>query len=139
MILGGDLLESPGAYTLWYEGTSDLNGSINTSSIGKTNFWTHVPALFGVTLPPDMGLAGNAMPGAANQRQPMGFDPAQHWFHADGVPITPTDDNLQQNHYPMLRVSARNGSNQEIASTVNVVPVSDEMDCSRCHASASSP
>ena len=138
-ILNGDLVRSPGAYTLWYEGTPDANGSINTSSAGKTNFWSHVPALFGVSLPVDMGLAGNAMPGAANTPQSMAFDATANWFHADGIPITPTDDGLAQNHYPMLRVSARNGANQEVSSTVNVVPISDEMDCSGCHSSASSP
>ena len=31
------------------------DGSINTTSAGKTNFWEHVLALFGVALPVDVG------------------------------------------------------------------------------------
>ncbi len=41
-----------------YAATYDLNGSITTTSIGKTNFWTYLAKLFGVTQPPDTGILG---------------------------------------------------------------------------------
>ena len=37
----GNLIDVPAGYTLTYEGVADPTGSINTSSIGKTNYWTY--------------------------------------------------------------------------------------------------
>ena len=55
------------ALTVTYEAVADPDGSINTTSVGKTNFWEHVQALFGVTLPrrPGPGRASR-MPGRGN-------------------------------------------------------------------------
>ena len=64
----------------------------NTYSVGKTNFWAHVQALFGTLLAPDVGLRGHAMPGAGNTPQPIAFDAARRWFRAEGIPITAYDD-----------------------------------------------
>ncbi len=69
-----------------YEAVADPDGSINTTSIGKTNFWQHVQALFGAALPVDVGLAGNAMPGAGNSPQPMAFDAALSALRGRGHP-----------------------------------------------------
>ncbi len=96
-------------------------------------------ALFGAAPAVDMGLAGKAMPGAANTPQVMAFDAAKGWFVAEGIPITPTDDANQKNPYPMMRLVARNAAGTVIASTDIVLPVSDEMDCRGCHASNSNP
>ncbi len=118
-----------------YEGVADPNGSINTTSAGKTNFWAYIAPLFGVTLPTDAGLVGHNMPGAANVPQSMIFDAGLNWFIAEGIPITPYDDQHAKNYYPMMKVSARNSSGAVLASTNIVLPVSDEMDCRACHAS----
>lgn len=138
LIVAGKLKNATG-YSLEYKGAADASGSINTSSIGKTNFWSHVQSLFGVALPPDHGLAGHDMPGPANTPQPMAFDGTWNWFAADGVPITPYDDAATNNTYPLLGVTAKDVNGNAIASTSTVVPVSDEMDCSKCHSSGSSP
>src|SRR6185369_13864456 len=61
----GKLIRSDAGLTITYEAVPDPLGSITTTSIGKTNFWEHVLALFGASLVPDAGLAGNAMPGVA--------------------------------------------------------------------------
>ena len=55
LVVGGKLVEPQTGYTLTYESAPDpATGSINTSSSGKTNFWTFVAPLFGpTTLPPD--------------------------------------------------------------------------------------
>ena len=66
VIVNGDLLDMGGGYTITFEGVADANGSINTTSIGKTNFWEYEDDLFGVQLAPDTGLVGTTMPGAAN-------------------------------------------------------------------------
>ncbi len=139
VIVGGHLVTDGSTCTVTYEGLADATGSINLTSVGKTDFWQHVPALFGVSLAPDVGLAGNAMPGLANVPQPIPFDAALRWFKANGIPITPTDDQFKNNTYPMMKAVARNAGGSVLASAPNVTPVSDEMDCSRCHVSGGSP
>src|SRR5512141_2417685 len=49
----GHLVRNPFGITLTYQSIVDPSGSINTSSIGKTNFWSYTQDLFGVTLAPD--------------------------------------------------------------------------------------
>ncbi len=125
-----------------YKAVLDADGSINTTSIGKCNFWDYVTPMLGAVLAPDQGLelAGSApgawMPGPANTPKPMYYEPASDWFVAWGIPITPFDDDLQLNPYPMMHVST-SGGGIPAASTDIVLPVSTEMDCRLCHASGS--
>jgi len=133
----GNLVTATGTYHLTYEGIADASGSINTTSVGKTNFWEYVQALFGTALSPDAGLAGNSMPGMANTPQPLGFESAYNWFLAKGVPITPTDDAGKRNTYPLMKIAVRDSGNNVLAYASIVLPVSDEMTCTACHASGS--
>ena len=119
--------------TLTYEATSDTRGSVNSTSAGKTNFWTYVQALFGVSPPVDMGLAGNPAPGATPA--PLTYDNVSGYWKAEGIPITPTDDAGNPNYYPMVKVVAKNALGETLASTKTVLPVSNEMTCIGCHAS----
>lgn len=135
----GNLVTDATGLTVTYEAVADPAGSINTTSNGKTNFWEHVLALFGVSLAPDAGLAGHDMPGATNVPQPMVFDTSLHWFTGEGIPITPHDDAHLKNYYPMMRITARDASGDVLATTDIVLPVSDEMTCTSCHASGSGP
>lgn len=135
----GKLVKNPAGITVTYEAVADPAGSINTTSIGKTNFWTYVNALFGAQLAPDAGLAGSIMPGASNTPRPAVFDVNRAWFTAVGIPITPFDDRGVKNYYPMMRFTARDANGVVLATTEVVLPVSDEMDCSACHASGGSP
>jgi len=116
-----------------YEAIADSTGSINTTSQGKTNFWQYAGALFGTSPAVDVGLTGVKMPGAANTPQPMSWDAASGWFIAEGIPLTPYDDTLAKNPYPMMRLVARTTTGTLLAFTDIVLPVSDEMDCSTCH------
>ena len=134
----GHLVTDATGITVTYEAIADPDGSRNTTSAGKLNFADHVQALFGVALGPDQGLAGFDMPGPLNQPRPMAFDPALAWFAAPGIPITPYDDAGHKNYYPMMRLTARSGGTL-LASTDVVLPVSDEMACSTCHASGAGP
>src|SRR5262245_34540623 len=70
----GRLVKAPAGINVTYEAVADSNGSMNTTSVGKTNFWDNVKKLFGVLLDPDTGLTGSKMPGAANTPQPLAFD-----------------------------------------------------------------
>jgi len=131
----GHLVTVPGGITVSYEAVADPSGSMNTTSVGKTNFWDFVLDLFGAGPAPDEGLAGFDMPGPGNPPQAMIWEPGHNWFTAEGIPITPRDDAAVKNYYPMMRLVARDGGGIELASTEVVLPVSDEMDCSACHAS----
>ena len=131
----GNLVKSGGGVTVTYQAVADPTGSKNTTSMGKTDFWQYVQALFGANMAPDMGLAGSNMPGMANTPQAMAFDGTQNLFQATGIPITPYDDSGNKNPYPMMRLTAKNSSGTVLATTDIVLPVSDEMDCALCHAS----
>ncbi len=133
----GDLVTNPSGITVTYEAVTDPAGSINTTSIGKTNFWDWVVSLFGASLAPDEGLAGHDMPGPVNAPQTMNFDAGFDWFSGEGIPITPYDDDGNKNYYPTMRLVARDPSGTVLATTRIVLPVSDEMSCSSCHGSGS--
>ena len=140
MAPGGALPDPPPAgVTVSYEALADPDGSLNSTSIGKTNFWDWVLPLYGAAPPPDQGLAGFAMPGAANDPQPMVYHSAARWWSAEGVPITPVDDADAVNRYPLVRLVARDGLGALLAAARVVLPVSTEMDCRACHASGASP
>ena len=136
----GKLIKDPTSYRLTYEAVEYPGGWINRTSIGKTNFWDYVQALFGVKLAPDMGLAGQAMPGPRNTPQLMSWDGTKFQWVAAGVPITPYNDgNLAKNYYPLMRLTARDRSGKALTTADVVLPVSDEMDCRGCHATATEP
>lgn len=129
--------------TMTYESYMDAAGSINTSSADKTNFWDWVFPLFGANPAPNHGLnlslGGPSNPTASPVPAPLTFNSSQNWWEAEGIPITPYDDAGNKNFYPMVQVVARDAANNVLASTRVVLPVSDEMSCSSCHASNSSP
>jgi PKD repeat protein len=137
----GHLVTSGTGITMTYQAVADPAGSINTSSQGKTNFWQFAQSLFSLPEPlaADVGLTGLAMPGIGNQPQPMTFSASCNCWTAEGIPITPRDDAGAKNAYPMMRLVARDAGGSVLATTDIVLPVSDEMDCTACHASGSGP
>ena len=120
--------------TLTYEALS-YNGQINTTSSGKTNFWDYLPSLFpNATSVNNVGLTGNKTPSLIPQA--MLYNSTYNWFEAEGIPIVNRDDNNATNYYPMVRVVAKDLSGNTLATADVVLPVSDEMDCAKCHASS---
>jgi len=148
LIVGGALVTASNGYTVTYQAVADPEGSFNSTAVGKGNYDAYMTALYGATLPPEMGLAGWAMPGTNNVPQAMLFEvtnqPAPvsapnvltevNWFRAEGIPLTPYDDAGNKNAYPLMRLIAKDGATP-IATNDIVLPVSDEMDCRACHAS----
>ncbi len=144
LIVNGMLVTNGSGYTLSYQAIADPNGSINSTDQGKTDFYQFTPYLYGA-LNMDVGLKGWAMPGPGNTPQGMLFEnnnsPAAgvstpvNWWRAEGIPITPWDDALKKNEYPMMRLVAQDSARNVIATSDIVLPVSDEMDCKACHAS----
>lgn len=98
----------------------------NTTSVTKTNFWQYAPALFGVSLAPDVGLTGSTLEGTMS---PTGNN---DWA-ATGIPVTPIDDDGLLNPYPLASIQVESAG-VPVATTRAVVPVSWEISCNLCHA-----
>ena len=137
----GELITS--GVTLTYEAVKGTDGKWNTNSLEatngayKTNFWDYTKELFGVTLNPNIGLAGNSTP--TKSPSSMSFNSKYGWWEAEGIPITPYNDDGSKNYYPMVKVVAKDSSGNLLTSIDTVLPVSDEMDCKKCHSSGASP
>lgn len=129
VILRGDAATAP---TIVVEGLS-LAYSIpgNTYSVGKTDFWTYAQDLFGVDLPPNIGLTGKGLDDV--------FDVHGDLFLAEGIPLTPFSDAAPtvEDPYQVAEVVLRDAGGSELARSYPVMPVSVEMNCvtSGCHAS----
>ena len=146
LIVAGKLVTNGAGYTVTYQAVADPDGSFNSTSRGKGNFYDFVLPLYGAALSPELGLTLSwPMPGTNNVPQGMFFEPTNHpaagvatpvnWFRAEGIPLTPYDDTGRKNPYPMMRLIAHNSGGVPIATNDIVLPVSDEMDCRVCHAS----
>lgn len=136
----GKLIVDPTGYTVTYQSINDpLTNTINTTSAVKTNFWQYASALGFGALANDMGLKGFAMPGAGNIPQAMKFNAADNTWMAEGIPLTNYADAAAapypSNYFPMMRLTAKNPSGAVLSTTDIVLPISDEMTCSACHAS----
>jgi len=118
-----------------YEAISSLDGKYNTTSQDKTNFWDYVKTLFGLKLDVDVGLANNKM--VSKNPQHLTYNSKYRWWSADAIPITPKNDDGTYNNYPMVKLIAKDSSGNILATTTTVLPVSDEMDCKKCHSSLS--
>lgn len=96
-------------------------------------FWTYANDLFGVTLAVDTGLnlkdpaVHNGLAGTMVLR-------GDH-FEADGIPVTPLDDDLKWNPYQVVEVVVKDGAGTAAAQTRATVPTSDEIHCDKCHGS----
>lgn len=99
----------------------------NTYSVGKSNFWTYANQLFGVNLPPDIGLTGRGLSGEFERK-------ADH-FAADGIPLTEFSDSAptRPDPYQLALVSLFGPDGHLLASNTVVAPVSTEMHCDNCH------
>ncbi len=116
-----------------YVARADSTGSINTSSAGKTNFWSYVRPLFLNSVPPETGLTGNKT--QSQTPRPLKYDSTLGYWVADGIPTVPFDDKGVRNPYPMGIIAAKDSAGNLLAASTVVLAVSDEMNCALCHAS----
>jgi len=136
VIYQGRRLTNATGISVTYQAVADPDGSINSTSQGKSDFWDFDSVLFGTNLAPDMGLSGYAMPGTNNTPQDMTFNATHARFTAVDVPITPNDDAGQKKYYPMMRLIAKTNTTP-LATNDIVLAISDELNCAACHASGS--
>jgi len=132
---------------LRYSAVMDENGSINSVSDWKTNFWAYADEIYHFysagqyVIEPEVGFHGKAfqaqrMPGFENAPQKFSlYDAATRTFTAPYIPITPIDDSGIKNYFPTFRVDAVDKSTQQVlASIVVPLPMAEPMQCDRCHA-----
>ena len=127
----GELVTS--GVTLTYEAIPDKDGKINTSSIDKTNFWDYATVLYHKSPEPDVGLKESRM--ASKNPAPLEFDTKNQFWEAEGIPKTQYNDDGTTNYYSLVKVVAKDKAGKVLATAKTVLPVSNEMDCRRCHAS----
>ena len=129
VILKGDSTTLPLIVTNGLRVAYEIPG--NTYSVGKTNFWDYEDQLFGVSLPPNIGLTGVGLTGD--------MDVHENFFVVEGVPITPyTDANLvTEDPFQLGLLQLYTTTGTLLASTQPVIPVSNEINCvsSGCHSS----
>ncbi len=110
--------------------TVSYNFPQNTTTVGKTDFWTYAQALFGVALPQGKGLTGNGLSG----NMVFNTSPFPH-YEATGIPLLPYNDNMTWNPYQTAVITVKSSSTGKILSQVQATaPISDEMNCQKCHA-----
>lgn len=104
----------------------------NSYSVGKVNFWTYAQALFGVLLPPNIGLTGLGLTGNMTA---TGLA-----FVAEGIPLTPYEDAAPtvEQPYQFAEVTAT-GTGGVLDVTTFVAPTSVEMHCDQCHSGGGRP
>ncbi len=118
--------------------TSGLNVEYNlinnTSSYDKRaygGFWTYFTSLFGGTAPAhDTGLTGTGLSGTMTNN-------TDH-FTAEGMPVVPVDDDGVWDPYQEINIQVKDASGNVLAKTHATVPVSDEINCDKCHSEGSS-
>lgn len=103
----------------------------NTSSVGKTNFWSYAQDIFGLPnpLPDNIGLAGKGLSGT--------MDLAGDHFVAQGIPLTEFSDSAPTvaNPFQLALITVKDLETQNILAQTRVVaPISSELHCDNCHA-----
>lgn len=97
-----------------------------TDSTLHTNFWQYA-GQYGYGTTPNVGITGTKLSGV------MQADPNGHGFVAQGIPITPYDDDGTWDPYGTATLTVKDASGNVLQTTKVVAPVSTEMMCSNCH------
>lgn len=131
VIARGDATRLPHVVAVTYGLALEYSIPGNSYSAGKTNFWDWAELLFGVPLPPDVGLTGRGLSGT--------FTPHATYLDAEGIPITPYPDATPstEDPYQQALVILRDSLGNELHRSTPVIPVSAEVNCVSmdCHAS----
>ncbi len=125
----GDATHVPVVVTSGFRVSYEIPG--NTFSVGKTNFWDYAFQIFGAHLLPNVGLTGNGLAGDMVIQD--------NNFFVSGIPITPFQDAdlVHESPFQLGLLTLYDGSNNLLATTRAVIPVSNEINCvgSGCHTS----
>jgi hypothetical protein len=100
--------------------------SYNKRSYG--GFWDNAQKLFGTTPAHDVGLKGYGLSG--------NMSVSGDHFIAEGIPVVPVNDNGTWNPFQVAEITVTNSAGTVLAQTQATVPTSDEINCAKCHGSA---
>ena len=106
----------------------------NTYSYGKgafSQFWVNANKLFGIDLEKNTGL-NLSDPNIHNGLSGTMVAKADH-FEAVGIPLTPINDNGTWNPYQVGEITVKDSKGNTVAHTDTTVPISDEINCGKCH------
>jgi hypothetical protein len=99
----------------------------NTTVVGKSDFWDNSRKLLGKKLTVGKGLTGNGLSGKMKV--------VKDHFEATAIPALPFNDDMTWNPYQHATLTLRDTkANAEVMTASVVVPVSDELNCQKCHA-----
>ena len=116
--------------------TVDYGFVNNTYSYGKgkfAQFWDNVKELFGVNLEKNKGL-NLSDPNLHNGLSGTMVVNKDH-FEAIGIPLTPIDDFNNWNPYQVASFTVKDSNGKVLAQTKTMAPISDEINCAKCHGS----
>jgi hypothetical protein len=102
----------------------------NIVSDSKTNFWDYEDKLFGVDLAPNVGLSGTGISGE------MVIGANGTHFVVEGIPLTEFSDSAPTTPapYQLAQLVVKDTVSDEVlAETTIVAPVSSEVNCFGCH------
>ncbi|MEI6677642.1 MAG: multiheme c-type cytochrome [Mariniphaga sp.] len=119
------IIETSGI-TVSYKLTNNST-SYNKGSYG--GFWDNSLKLFGAAPAHDIGLKGNGLAGKM-------IVSGDH-FVAEGIPVVPVNDNGTWNPFQVAEITVKSSNGTILAQTQATVPTSDEINCAKCHGSAS--
>ena len=108
----------------------------NTYSYGKGSygqFWDNAEKIFGAKVEKDKGL-NLKDPKVSNGLSGNMAVGADH-FEVVGVPLTPIDDSNYWSAYQVANIVVKDSSGKVVAETRTMAPVSDEINCAKCHGS----
>lgn len=108
----------------------------NSYSYGKRQygqFWDNVKKIFGTDLQKDKGL--NLHDPAVNNGLSGKMMAKNDHFVVEGMPVTPVDDAGVWNPYQIIEITVKDDQGRTVAQTQATVPVSDEINCAKCHGS----
>ncbi|WP_242394329.1 carboxypeptidase-like regulatory domain-containing protein [Anaeromyxobacter oryzisoli] len=97
-----------------------------TDSTLHTNFWSYA-AQYGYPVAPNVGISGTPL---AGDMQP---DPNGHGYIAQGIPVTPYDDDGTWDPYGTATLTVKDSTGKVVQTATVVAPVSTEMMCANCH------
>jgi len=112
----------------------------NTKSSTKGSwgqFWQYCQQLFGVTLAVDTGL--NLVDPAIHNGLTGKMAVKGDHFQVNGVPVTPLNDAGVWNPFQVVEVTVKDTSGAVVAQTRTTIPISDEINCAKCHNGNSNP
>ncbi|HEX9113249.1 MAG TPA: carboxypeptidase regulatory-like domain-containing protein [Nitrospirota bacterium] len=115
---GGDLMTS--GITVSYSFPKKTDSTLHT------NFWTYAPQ-YGWNVPANVGITGTPLSGN------MKLDARGLGFVAEGIPITPYDDDGTWDPYGTAVLTVKDSYGRVLQTADVVAPVSTEMMCSNCH------